>query len=498
MSNNNEKPNYEQDKKEYIKMKEQQINKDEETVTDNDPIAKEMKKGGKKPDRNSIKSAGAKESFSNKEGFTGKGGNTKKKGPKGKQRWYMPLIVFISTFFAFGFFTYTGVTFLSMLRGYKEDRMVPSLDRVKTPYTKLGARPDELAFEELLWSQKRHGFPYNLYDKDHPNSILSIFSRLNIDTWIAAREMTGKAFEVVKNFSIHDIPPKYVAQEKDDTWAAWWFNTQEFGNIYIWTPIIYGIVMSVGLILGPLIAGLKGLWKTCHLYDNFPWFDSKSLFFSLIFFFPLSLPFYYLFMPIYLLWFMIIRPFSNIHASGNADWIQHLLQKFYIPIFVAACIGCMVSVLKEFENTEHTRWAVLPGFLAVFFVLSAMFKVIPWSMPIRKNGVVWNFSPPPLSKLSSLLYPAKGSEKKPLDVYRDALHNIFWYLKPFGVFGFLKDNAGIGPGREKHNPAFKPPSSSAVKLASGIAKTAIKSNPSARLAMLAAKKAAKMAKPKSK
>ena len=84
------------------------------------------------------------------------------------------------------------------------------------------------------------------------------------------------------------------------------------------------------------------------------------------------------------------------------------------------------------------------------------------------------------------------------DIYRDALHNIFWYLKPFGVFGLLKDNLDVGPGRESHNPAFKRPSRSATgglagSLAKTAVKTAIKSNPYARLGMMAAKKAAKMA-----
>ena len=62
--------------------------------------------------------------------------------------------------------------------------MVPSLDGSKTPYTKLGARPEEFSYEEAMWSQKRHGFPYSWYDKDDPNSVLSIFSRLNINSWL--------------------------------------------------------------------------------------------------------------------------------------------------------------------------------------------------------------------------------------------------------------------------------------------------------------------------
>ena len=81
------------------------------------------------------------------------------------------------------------------------------------------------------------------------------------------------------------------------------------------------------------------------------------------------------------------------------------------------------------------------------------------------------------------------------------LHNFFWYLKPLGVFGFLKENADIAPGRETHNPAFKRPSRSATgglagSLAKTAVKTAIKSNPYGRLGMMAAKKAAKMAKKK--
>ena len=198
MSNDAEKPNLEKDHKEFLKMKEQQINNKDEFVSDNDPIGKEMKSAGKKPDRESIKKGGAQESFSGREGFGGMEKN--KKGPKGKQRAWVPIVVFIGSFFAFGFVTYTSATFLSLLRGFKEDRMAPSLDGSKTPYTKLGARPDDLAYEEALWSQKRHGFPYSLYDKDNPNSVLSIFSRFNINSWLQSRDWTDKAFEVVRNF----------------------------------------------------------------------------------------------------------------------------------------------------------------------------------------------------------------------------------------------------------------------------------------------------------
>jgi len=496
MSNDTEKPNLEKDHKEFLKMKEQQINNKDEFVSDNDPIGKEMKKSGEKPDRESIKKDGAQESFSSREGFAGMG--KKKKGPKGNQRAWVPIVVFIGTFFAFGFVTYTSATFLSLLRGFKEDRMVPSLDRTTTPYTKLGARPDDLAYEEALWSQKRHGFPYSWYDKDYPNSALSIFSRFNINSWVGARDFTDKAFEVVRNFSVHDVPPKYVAAEKAETWDAWWFNTQEFLNIYIWTPFLFHVVLIIGLTIGPIAAALKGFGKTAYLYDNFPWVDMKTLFFGGFYLF-LSIPFYCFLMPLYLLWFTLIRPFSTIHASGNADWIQHLLQKFYIPIFSFACIACMAAIYGEFRNTEKVKWAILPGFLTVFFILSALLKVIPWTMPIRKNGQEWNFSPPPLSKLNSLLYSAKSTEPAVKDVYRDMLHNFFWYLKPFGVFGFLKDNVDIGPGRETHNPAFKRTSKSrtgglAGSLAKTALKTAIKSTPQGRLAMMAAKKAAKMAK----
>ena len=77
---------------------------------------------------------------------------------------------------------------------------------------------------------------------------------------------------------------------------------------------------------GPIAAGLKGFWKTAHLYDNFPFMDMKTLFFGGIFSACIS-PFYMLLMPLYLLWFTLIRPFSSIHTSGNADWIQHLLQE---------------------------------------------------------------------------------------------------------------------------------------------------------------------------
>ena len=69
MSNDSEKPNLEKDHKEFLKMKEQQINNKDEFVSDNDPIGKEMKKAGEKPDRESIKKGGAQEGFIGSKAF---------------------------------------------------------------------------------------------------------------------------------------------------------------------------------------------------------------------------------------------------------------------------------------------------------------------------------------------------------------------------------------------------------------------------------------------
>ena len=83
MSNDSEKPNLEKDHKEFLKMKEQQINNKDEFVSDNDPIGKEMKKAGEKPSRESIKKGGAQEGFIGSKAFKK---YFKKSSPKGKQR----------------------------------------------------------------------------------------------------------------------------------------------------------------------------------------------------------------------------------------------------------------------------------------------------------------------------------------------------------------------------------------------------------------------------
>ena len=67
--NDSEKPDLEKDHKEFLKMKENLINNKNEMVSEDDPIAKEMK-AGKKPDKSSVEKGQSQEGFSNQEGFS--------------------------------------------------------------------------------------------------------------------------------------------------------------------------------------------------------------------------------------------------------------------------------------------------------------------------------------------------------------------------------------------------------------------------------------------
>ncbi len=252
--NVSERPDLLKDAKDFVKTKENLINNKDSEITEDDPIAAEMKKGAKKPDKDSIKNSGAKEGFSNKEGFfSGSAG----KAPKGKQRAWKPIVDFTIALFIVPFILYYSISFLSILRGYKIDRMVPGLDPERSPYTNIGAKPDDLAFEESIFSMKRHGFPYSFHDKEYPNSLFSIFARFNKNAWLLARDCTDKALEIARNFTTYEPARNYTDQEKD-----FWFNAQEFLNIFAWTPIVATTVFLFGIIVGPLMVSLKSWYNT--------------------------------------------------------------------------------------------------------------------------------------------------------------------------------------------------------------------------------------------
>ncbi len=186
-------------------------------------------------------------------------------------------------------------------------------------------------------------------------------------------------------------------------------------------------------------------------------------------------------MPSYLTWFTFIRPWNTIHATGNSDWIKHLLAKNYILLFVFAMVTCGFSLMKEFENTATAKFALIPFALSGFFVLSALLKVIPWVMPIMKNDQKWSFSVPPESKLNILRYASKGTDKPIKEKIKDIFKNIFWmeyYIYPWdGGKQSSNDRSSSGSGTEA--------------IAKSVLNTAIKRNPTAMAASIVAKKVAK-------
>lgn len=489
--NDSEKPDLEKDHKEFLKMKENLINNKNEMVSEDDPIAKEMK-AGKKPDKSSVEKGQSQEGFSNQEGFS-----FKIKIPKlttGKPRWYMPIFVFFGSVFLIPFIAYYSVSFLALLRGFKTERMVSGLDKERSPYTNIGARTPEFAFEEQLWSMKRHGFPYNFHEPDYPNSLFSIFSRYTIESWVLARHWTDYAIQFARNIVPYSIQPNYSDAEKSKM-----FHLLELLNVFVWTPLVLLVVLAFGILLGPLLVSLKAVMNSSLRYKEFPFIDFKSLWATNIYFGLNIIP-YYALMPIYLLWYVLIKPWNTLHATGNSDWIKHILQKNYIWIFAIGCIASAGSVYAEYKNTDKMSLFLIPLFLSVFFPFIAWGGAIPWWKTIKtREGNVWNFSVPAASRLSTLLYSSKGKDKEERVEDKDPIHNILWPLESLGIFNTIFIYLGIGS--KQTNDKSRKKSGAGVSsppkinpLFGSIAKAAIKSTPQGRAAMAVTKKAVEVAK----
>tara|TARA_B110000444_G_C18802824_1_gene578337 strand:+ start:53 stop:1204 length:1152 start_codon:yes stop_codon:yes gene_type:complete len=369
----------EQDKLNFIKQKETFINKNN---------IEELKNKNKK------------EKFDGKENFTADQkikenfqGKKNKNSNMGGRAWEV-IKDTIWTFLKVALSIYISQSILQLVRANKAHRMVPGLDPTACPYENSGCSSDVKAL-----STKSYGFPYNLRDHNNPDSWGNTLINHFRDIWVNSRQTLDFVIGMFEPFTIISETKNYKATDKD-----MWSMLTEFLVIIWWIPFLVQWSIYVGAMVTPLWSALKAFIK--HGFDSeFPWVTWKLI--PLIFVSPLGTLFSAMAIPLYLLWFVIARPWSILNKGGIKTWCKQFIGKYYIAIFLWILLGVFGSWNKHFSGTGlHKAGLIVIGVLGVFLGLLAATGKVPPRLPfLDDEGEPSSFRIPGEDKLNAFRYP---------------------------------------------------------------------------------------------
>lgn len=372
-----------QDKLNFIKQKETFINKNKE------------------PERNKKK-----EKFDGKENFTGDqkkqqdiGKNQKKKEESdvGGRVWgfikdtlwgilKVALTIYVSQ--------YT----LQLIRANKAHRMVPALDPNACPYENVGCSSDAKAI-----STKTYGFPYNMRDHTNPGSWANVLINHFRDIWVNSRQTLDFVISMLEPFVFIADTKNYKETDKDG-----FSMLTEFLVIIWWIPFLLQFLIYFGALLLPAWSAFKAFF-THGFTSEFPWFSWNLI--PLLFVSPFGTFFSMMAIPVYLLWFVLVRPWSILNKGGIKTWIKQFIGKYYIAIFLWILLGIFGSWNNRFQGTKaHKPGLIVIAVLGVFMALLAAFGAVPSRLSyLDDNGEPGAFRVPGEDKLNAFRYPKPAS-----------------------------------------------------------------------------------------
>ena len=403
----------EKEMNEFIKKKEEMIR------GNSDPLSREKKDGGKPNKKyggesflNSIK-----ERFSTfkREGFSIQFGEKKEKNKNegktglGTKFGYVgfDLLQYIAIL---SVSLYISVSWLQLTRSFNDFRMFPGFDPNLSPYTEVNSAQGSERYNYSILSMKRFIFPYNMRDKvNHDTWINNLLDHFR-DTWLYAKQNGDWWIGMLEPLSLMKDTRTYKEQEKSIMHMIF-----EFMTIFVWLPILVLGVFLFGATTIPLYASFKSyinvMSKTSLLFKIFGWFP-----FALT-----TLPgtiFNIAMMPIYLFYFIYLRPWNFMTKGGIKDWAQYLIGKYYMPIFVCIMFVAIISVSFHMNDEPVAGPMIMSiiGVLTLFILLLVYFEKLPAKLGrVDEDGKPIGFRIPGEEKLNSFRYakPATMKVKPP-------------------------------------------------------------------------------------
>ena len=398
------------------------ILKNEKMIRDDiDPIAKERKEGGKPNKKYGLGGGGIiqkvkdkwfsmKEKFSSfkREGFTpddaekrmkqGPSEEDKEKGTLGAKFTRVGLDILI-TLVTIAIAIYVSSSWLQLTRAFKDHRMFSSLNPNKTPYTAVGSAQGEDKYNYSILSSKRFEFPYNLRDRINEDTWMNTLLDHFRDTWIYAKQNGDWMIGMLAPFSLLADTRNYKEKEKSGLHSIF-----EFIVIMFWLPILVPLIFIFGATLIPIYSSIKSFFQQIKS-DDFPWFTTKII--PLWLFSWIGTSGNILIMPIYLLYFILIRPYNFMTKGGIKDWAQYLIGKYYIWIFVYAMFITFMSIINHFKDEKIQPMLLsITGVLTIFMLLLVWFEKIPSKLGrVDSKGNPVAFRIPAEEKLNTFRYP---------------------------------------------------------------------------------------------
>ena len=152
--------------------------------------------------------------------------------------------------------------------------------------------------------------------------------------------------------------------------------------------------------------------------------SKKSLLFKIFGWFPFALTtlpgtiFNISMMPIYLFYFIYLRPWNFMTKGGIKDWAQYLIGKYYMPIFVCIMFVAIISVSFHMNDEPVFGPMIMSiiGVLTLFILLLVYFEKLPAKLGrVDEDGNPIGFRIPGEEKLNSFRYakPATMKVKPP-------------------------------------------------------------------------------------
>ena len=301
---------------------------------------------------------------------------------------------------------YISISWLQLTRSFNDHRMFPGMDPNITPYTSIGSVQGTDRYNYSILSMKRFIFPYNMRDRiNHDTWINNLLDHFR-DTWRYAKENGDWWIGMLEPLALMKDTRTYKEDEKSIIHMIF-----EFMTLFVWLPILVLLVFVFGATFIPLYASFKSyinvMSKKSLLFKIFGWwlFGLTTLPGTI---FNIGM------MPIYLFYFIYLRPWNFISKGGIKDWAQYIIGKYYMWIFVCIMFAAIISVSYHMSDEKVVQPMVMSiiGIVTVFMILLVYFEKLPAQIGrVDQEGNKIPFRIPGEEKLNSFRYPKPATIK---------------------------------------------------------------------------------------
>ena len=293
---------------------------------------------------------------------------------------------------------YLGSSTVQLFKCYKAGAMIPGQNLGRAPYTRSGADPNA-----SFLSHKNYNFPYNLAGSNA--SAKGIIRETIKHTWFQTRTIVDMLLNTFRGILYSESLEQNLINKRNRKNVSWPYKKggdegffkgsfalmAEFGwnmGQMIALVVVLVAVCFFSIYLLPIIAIILGVWQQIDIVHKpvlpIPEFILSSLppgvpipknalmihilssygaFFPLqilgvIIYYVISLgiiaPLLQLFtilIPVYVIYFLILRPFANKNLrTAGFGWFRYYVKRYYMIILMIIALGVSFALNKKFSG----------------------------------------------------------------------------------------------------------------------------------------------------